>query len=80
MDKIKRIAAIIGVILIGSMYLITLISAFFATEKAPGLFLASAFCTVVIPLMIYAFVAVYRWVHRNDDPKPEDKASNGTKK
>ncbi|MBE5967454.1 MAG: hypothetical protein E7255_10930 [Lachnospiraceae bacterium] len=78
MKKIKRISAIIGVILIASMYLISLLSAFFATEKTPGLFLASIFSTVVIPIMIYGFIATYKWVHRNDPDvsKETDKPDN----
>lgn len=66
MTKIKRIASIIGIILIVSMYLISFISAIFATEYAPGLFLSSIFSTIVIPIMIYCFVETYKYVHRND--------------
>jgi energy-coupling factor transporter transmembrane protein EcfT len=76
MDKVKRIAAIIGVVLIASMYVISLISAFFATEKAPGLFLASVFSTIVIPIMIYLFIAVYKYVHKNDNLETSDNSTN----
>mgnify|MGYP000899935438 CR=1 FL=1 len=77
MNKVKRICAIIGIILISSMYLISLISAFFATEKAPGLFLASIFSTVIIPIMIYLFIATYKWVHRNDPKKSDEISEQG---
>ncbi len=76
MNKVKRISAIVGAVLIASMYLISLISAFFATEQAPGLFLASIFCTIVIPIMIYAFIMVYKLVHRNDAPQNLDADMN----
>lgn len=66
MDRVKRIASITGVVLIASMYLISLICAIFASEKAPGLFLASVFCSVVIPIMIYGFIVIYKLVHKND--------------
>ena len=72
MKKTKRIFSIIGIVLIASMYLITLISAFFASEKALGLFLASVFSTVAIPIMLYCFIATYRWVHRNDPDNSKD--------
>jgi hypothetical protein len=52
--------------------LINLVAAFFATEQAPGLFLASLFSAVVIPIMIWAFLMVYRMVHRNDPPADAD--------
>lgn len=73
MNKVKRISAIIGLVAILSMYLISLLLAIFASDKAPGLFLASAFCTVIIPIIIYCFVAVYNRVHRNDKPKEDFK-------
>ena len=71
MTKAKRIAAIIGIILILSMYLVSLLSAFFATEYSYGLFMASIFCTIVVPLMIYVYTMVYKIVHRKDET--EDK-------
>lgn len=72
--KVKRISAIVGIVLIISMYVISLISALFASKAAPGLFLTSIFSTVVIPIMIYAFIATYKYVHKNDKPKDTDKA------
>lgn len=76
MNKVKRIAAIVGVVLIASMYVISFISAIFATEKAPGFFLASIFSTVVIPIMIYLFIAVYKYVHKNDIQESSDNTTN----
>lgn len=70
MNKVKRISAIIGIIAILSLYLISLILAIFASDKAPGLFMASVFCTVIIPIMIHCFIAVYNYVHKK--VKPED--------
>lgn len=72
MNKVKRIAAMVGIVLIASMYLISFISAFFASEHASGLFIASVFCTVTIPIMIWIFVTVYKWVHRSDTPEDQD--------
>jgi uncharacterized BrkB/YihY/UPF0761 family membrane protein len=76
MKKVKRIAAFIGIALILSMYLLSLISAIFATEQFPGLFLASVFSTIVIPIMIYLFIAVYKYVHKNDKPETSDNTTN----
>lgn len=69
MNKVKKISAIIGIIAILSMYLVSMIVAIFASEKAPGLFLASVFMTVIIPIMIYCFVTVYQRVHKDDNQK-----------
>lgn len=75
MNKVKRIAALIGVILIISMYIITLISAFIATEKAPGLFLASIFSSIVIPIMLWFFIKIYGWVHKENDAELPDQSN-----
>lgn len=63
-SKTKRIAAIIGVIAILSLYLASLLIGIFLSDKYPGLFMASVFSAVIIPIMIYCFIAVYRYVHK----------------
>jgi amino acid permease len=65
MIKVKRIAAWIGVTLIASMYIISLISAFLATEYTNGLFLASIFTTFVVPVFIWFFLLFYKLAHKN---------------
>ncbi len=74
MNKIKRIASIIVIIFILSLYLVTLISAFFVTRYTRELFMASIFSTMVVPIMLYAYLLIYRLVHRKNDPLiPEEK-------
>jgi amino acid permease len=81
MNKVKRIAAIIGIVLILSMYLISFLSALFASKYSHGLFLASVFSTIVIPIMIWWFLTIYKWVHKNDNTinPEEDPAGNNSK-
>lgn len=77
MKKVKQISAIIGIAIIVAMYIVSLISSFFATEYAPGLFLASIFSTVVIPIMIYLFIMVYERVRGDnqlDNTQSQDTA------
>ncbi len=74
--NVKRIAAMIGLVLFASLILVTLISAFFASEKAPGFFIACLFSIIVIPIMIWAFMLVYRLVHRNDPRTDMDTADS----
>jgi len=62
----KRIASIIGIILILSLYIVSLVSAIFAKE-VKGLFAASVFCAIVLPIMIWWFITVYKWVHKKDN-------------
>ncbi|CUH93523.1 hypothetical protein [Herbinix luporum] len=70
-EKGKRVAAIIGIVAILSLYLISLLISIFASDKYPGLFMASVFLTVIIPIMIYCLVAVYKRVHRKNDDTDE---------
>ena len=63
----RRIGAIAGIVILLLMYLLTLYAAITAKPYANGLFMASAFCTVVIPILIYAFLVVCR-MFRKDDP------------
>ncbi len=67
MKKSKRISAIIGIILLVSLYLCTLFSAIFGSPYANGLFLACIFSTFFIPVMIYAMMLIYRIVHKTKD-------------
>lgn len=67
MKKLKQIAAVIGIVLIVSMYLVTLISAFFTTKYTNALFTASLFCTIAVPVFLYAFMLIYKLVHKKDE-------------
>ncbi|MBO5198808.1 MAG: hypothetical protein J6B85_09875 [Lachnospiraceae bacterium] len=63
----KRIAAIAGIAVLVLMYLLTLIAAITAKPYANGLFMASAVCTVIIPILLYGFIVIYKLVHKEDD-------------
>lgn len=73
MKKVKQIAAIIGIALIAAMYLVTLISACFITKYTNALFLASLFSTFAVPVFIYAFMLIYKLVHKNNNSVYLDK-------
>jgi len=77
MNKVKRIAATIGIVLIASMYIISFISAIFASKYANGLFLASIFSTIVIPIMIYGYINIYKYVHKNDNTEDDGTDTSG---
>lgn len=62
MTKAKRVLAIIGVILLVSMYGLTLISAFIDSPYSLSLFKASVFSTIAVPIFIYAIMLVYRLI------------------
>lgn len=74
MKNTKRIAAIIGITLIISMYVITLISALFISKYTNELFLASLFSTLVVPVLIYSYLLIYKLVNKKDHTVFIDKA------
>lgn len=58
--KSQRILAIVGVIFLVSLYVVTLLSGIFTTPATKGLFMACIFSTVAIPIMIYAYMLIYK--------------------
>ncbi len=74
MKNVRRILAIIGVVVLVGMYLITLVFALMDSPMASRLLMASIACTIVIPVLLYAYQLVYR-VLRRGDHDDEDKPS-----
>ncbi len=67
MNKVKRIAAIIGIVLIVLMYVITFISALLIPKYSSALFWASLFCTFAVPVFIYAFLLIHKLINKNEN-------------
>lgn len=62
MKKFKKILSILVCILLVSIYLATLIFALCDWKGAADLFKASLYMTVILPVLIYAFLLVYRYL------------------
>lgn len=60
MKKIKRILAIIGCILLISMYVITIVLAITDDPNTMNAFRASIYCTIIVPVLIWAYNFIYR--------------------
>ena len=67
MKKVKRILAMIGVILLIGLYLSTLFCALFAKENLMSLLMASIYATFVIPVLIWAYTFIYKLVKKDDN-------------
>ncbi len=52
----KRIAALIGVIILAGMYIATLIFAIIGSANTVNLFVASIACTIMVPVIIHLFM------------------------
>ncbi|KAI4447005.1 hypothetical protein C823_001524 [Eubacterium plexicaudatum ASF492] len=60
MKQIKRILAILGIVLLVAMYLITLLCAVFDTGNGMMMFKASVTCTVLVPILLWGYTVIYR--------------------
>lgn len=71
MKKGKRILAFAGVICLVGLYLVTLVSAILATPATKDFFKISLLATIIIPLIIYVYMLVYRLIRgkKQDDEK-----------
>jgi uncharacterized BrkB/YihY/UPF0761 family membrane protein len=72
MKKVKRITALIGVVLLVGLYITTLISAIFIPVATAGLFKACVFSTITVPVMLYAYILVYRVLKNRNTPNMDD--------
>lgn len=78
-DKFRRIGAWVGIVLLLGIYIVTLVSAILQKESAGGLFLASLFCTFVVPVWVFVLQAIYNRTHKDAVGKAElKKLANGT--
>lgn len=81
MKKTKQILAILGIILLASLYVATLVFAIIGSENAMNWFRASVYATVVVPVLIWAYGFVYRLLRdhfslREDDPASSARSSD----
>lgn len=65
--KWKRFLAMAGVVLILSMYVIAIISAFSNNPEAKNWLTAAIFSSVVVPVFLYAAQLVARVIRQNKD-------------
>ena len=65
--KAKRVLAIFGVILLLSMFVLLIVGALTATPESSALLKASLFTIIVIPILIYAYIIIYRQFKRKND-------------
>ena len=72
MKKIKQILALTGAVLLVCMYAATLIFALIDFPVASGLFKASVAATILIPVLLYAFILITRLLKDHGDDQGND--------
>lgn len=60
----KRILAIIGIILLAGLYLSTLIFALIDSPLAFTLFKSSILLTIAVPCLLYAMILIYNYLNK----------------
>ena len=72
MDKLRRIFAAAGAVVLLGMYLLTFISAILATPATHALFLGSLSATIIIPIFLYAYTLRDKMVYKKKDEDKEE--------
>ena len=74
MKKLKRILALIGVILLAALYVSTLVFALMDSPAAGGMFRASVAATILVPVLLYAYIMIARLLkeRRQDEDDHSD--------
>lgn len=67
MKNFKRLIALLGVILLVLLYLSTLVFSLMDSEFASSMFKISIAGTIVIPVLLYAYLMFYRLSERNNE-------------
>ena len=62
MKNVKRIFAIIGIVLLVAMYGSTLFFALSDHPDALNWLMASIGCTIIIPVFLYIYILVYKYL------------------
>ncbi|MBE5940782.1 MAG: hypothetical protein E7266_10395 [Lachnospiraceae bacterium] len=55
----KRVIAWIGIIILGSLYLLTLVSALLEPAIGASLFWASLYCTIIVPIIMFILMRLH---------------------
>lgn len=72
MKKVKRILALIGVILLLAMYGSTLLFAIIDNSDSMSMFKASIAATIIIPVLLWAYTLVFKLVKKDDGLQDEE--------
>ncbi|MEE8885761.1 MAG: hypothetical protein SOI56_04210 [Eubacteriales bacterium] len=72
----RRIAALIGIILLLAMYGMTMVFALIDSPASNGLLMAAIFCTIAVPILLYAMELVAKNLRGKGVIKEDDASEN----
>jgi hypothetical protein len=68
--KAKQILAILGIVILVGIYLTSLVFALIDHPQKSSLMQASLYATVVIPVLIYAFLFIGKLLRKDEEDHP----------
>lgn len=71
MKKMKRIIALLGVILLLALYISTIVLACIGSENALNLLRAAIYATIVVPVLLWAYSFIYKLLRNNNSQEKE---------
>ncbi|MCR5325103.1 MAG: hypothetical protein K6E85_17745 [Lachnospiraceae bacterium] len=66
-SKIKRIAALIGVIVLAGFYITALIAAIGNWENSHAIFMTALYLSIAVPVIIYVMMLIHKYATKKDD-------------
>ena len=82
MQKLRRILALLGVVILVGMYVVTLVFALSSSPNANNMLMASIVCTVIVPCLLYGMILITRvldYRHLSDRDKETENTKNSKK-
>ncbi|MDO5521173.1 MAG: hypothetical protein Q4G58_11840 [bacterium] len=71
MEKSKKIVAIVGIVFLIGSYITTFVASLMHSSFAHGLFKASLFCSLVVPIILYGYILIYKYFSGKDHSDEE---------
>ncbi len=65
MKNLKRISALLGIILLAGLYLTSLVLALTSNAHTFEFFVASIAATVIIPILLWIYTAMYKYLTKH---------------
>ena len=66
MKKLKQILAITGIIVLLGIYVLAFVFALIKSPGAESMLMAALYSTVIVPVLLYAILLVYKWTKETD--------------
>lgn len=68
----RRVFAIIGIVILVGMYAMTMVFALMKSPQAKALLMASIYCTIAVPVILYGIILITRNARNRRNPEDPD--------